>query len=69
MCCWPEAKALKKRYAIGNYTRALYRSSRIWAPAEPGSGDVQARYRLFLEVVLLSFLSCMFLACPSMLIG
>ena len=43
LCCWPEAKALKKRYAIGNYTRALYRSSRIWAPAEPGSGDVQAR--------------------------
>ena len=43
MCCFPEAKALKKRYAIGNYARALYRSSRIWAPAEPGSGDVQVR--------------------------
>ncbi|KAK9822184.1 hypothetical protein WJX81_008194 [Elliptochloris bilobata] len=35
------AKVLKKREQAGNFTRALFRSSRIWAPAEPGTGDVK----------------------------
>ena len=48
-CSGAGAKVLKKQQAVSNYTRSLFRSVRIWAPAMAGTGDVKARIQLAVQ--------------------